>query len=188
MLAAVFTAGASLAVAGLFSSFFGSSFTAVVGASVLTVVVVAALVAAVVAVADGGGVLKGKNQVTESRGLSLHQSKHLARSRRKRRSYRRSRCRAMGGVRKWGSEGGPCSHLGKIIQYSMSQVGCNVQVRSIEALFSYQSFPPCQEQPQHEEGRGNSQAFGCIHSSTEGTATQTSLRALCNTHQLNLRE
>ena len=57
MLAAVFTAGASLAVAGLFSSFFGSSFTAVVGASDLTVVVVAALVAAVVAVADGGGVL-----------------------------------------------------------------------------------------------------------------------------------
>ena len=59
MLAAVFTAGASLAVTGLFSSFFGSSFTAVVGASVLTVVV-AALVAAVVAVADGGGVLEGK--------------------------------------------------------------------------------------------------------------------------------
>ena len=66
MLAAVFTAGASLAVAGLFSSFFGSSFTAVVGASVLTVVV-AALVAAVVAVADGGGVLEGKNQIKENR-------------------------------------------------------------------------------------------------------------------------
>ena len=67
MLAAVFTAGASLAVAGLFSSFFGSSFTAVVGASVLTVVVDAALVAAVVAVADGGGVLEGKNQIKENR-------------------------------------------------------------------------------------------------------------------------
>ena len=66
MLAAVFTAGASLAVAGLFSSFFGSSFTAVVGASVLTVVV-AALVAAVAAVADGGGVLEGKNQIKENR-------------------------------------------------------------------------------------------------------------------------
>ena len=136
MLAAVFTTGASLAVTGLFSSFFGSSFTAVVGASVLTVVV-AALVAAVVAVADGGGVLEGKNQIEESRGLSLNQSKHLARSRRKRRSYRRSRCGAMRGVGERGSEGRPCSHLGKIIQYSVSQVGCNVQVRSIEALFSY---------------------------------------------------
>ena len=136
MLAAVFTAGASLAVAGLFSSFFGSSFTAVVGASVLTVVV-AALVAAVVAVADGGGVLEGKNQIEESRGLSLNQSMHLARSRRKRRSYRRSWCRAMGGVGERGGEGRSCSHLEKVIQYSVSQVGCNVQFRSIEALFSY---------------------------------------------------
>ena len=137
MLAAVFTAGASLAVAGLFSSFFGSSFTAVVGASVLTVVVVAALVPAVEAVADGGGVLEGKNQIEESRGLSLNQSMHLARSRRKRRSNRRSRCRAMGGVGQRGGEGRPCSHLEKVIQYSVSQVGCNVQFRSAEALFSY---------------------------------------------------
>ena len=82
-------------------------------------VVVAALVA-VVAVADGGGVLEGKNQIKEIKGLSLNQSKHLARSRRKRRSYRRSRCGAMGGVGERGGEGRPCSHLGKIIQYSVS--------------------------------------------------------------------
>ena len=94
----------------------------------------------------------------------------------------------MGGIGERGGEGRSCSHLGKVKQYCASQVCCNVQVSSIEALFSYQSFPPCQEQPQHEEGQGSSQAFVCTHSSTEGTATQTSLRALCNTQQLNWRE
>ena len=141
MLAAVFTAGASLAVAGLFSSFFGSSFTAVIGASVLTVVD-AALVAAVVAVADGGGVLEGKNQIQENRGLSLNQSKHLSRSWRKRRSYRRSRCGAMRGVRERGSEGRSCSHLGKVKQYCASQVSCNVQFyRSFVLLSELPTMP-----------------------------------------------